>query len=447
MSARFRTQIGLIGLVALGIRLLYILAIAPAPAGVGGDAGFYHSAANLIAHGHFYYRGIFGHAYHTAEHPPLYPLVLSLSSLAGGDTLSAHRIVSCVVGCVGVILVGLLGRRIAGDRAGLIAAGIAAVYPPFITADGLVMSEPLFVVTVTAALLAALTLLSAPTTRNAAILGAAVALATLTRGEGILLLPLLAWPAAGLAARDHRVGRVLAATAATVLVLAPWVIRNVIVFHTPTVAADSNTVIAGANCPDTYYGHDIGWWSNRCLQRARTREQLLVGDASTRAAYTYAGDHLIRLPLIAVVRVLRTFNLFQPLRQGNREPRVEWVDVVGLMIYYPLLIIAVIGAVRMPDRRARWVLLAPIAMVVIVSALTWGIGRFRVAADVSLIVFAASAFAARRSRAPSGNTRTAAASDPARPAGSATWSRAWSRTTRALRPRMGQPSPAVARGA
>ncbi len=447
MSVRFRTSIALIGLIALGIRLLYILAIAPAPTGVGGDAGFYHSAANLIANGHFLYRGIFGHAYHTAEHPPLYPLILSLSSLVGGETLTAHRIVSCLIGSAGVILVGLLARRLAGDRAGLIAGAVAAVYPPFITADGLVMSEPLFVVTVAAALLAALAVLDRPAPRTAAILGVAVGLATLTRGEAILLVPLLAWPAAALAARDGRATRVLAATVATALIVAPWVIRNVVVFHRATLAADSNTVIAGANCPDTYYGHDIGWWSNRCLERARTREQLLVGDASTSAAYTYAGNHLTRLPLIAAVRVLRTFNLFQPLRQGNREPRTRWVDIVGLLVYYPLLIAAVIGAVRMRDRRARWALLAPIAMVIVVSAMTWGIGRFRIAADISLIVLAASVFAARPSRVPSGSTRTAAVSDRARPVGSATLIRAWRQRTRTLRPRTGRLLPVADRGA
>jgi hypothetical protein len=225
------------------------------------------------------------------------------------------------------------------------------------------------------------------------------------------------------------------------------VIRNDIVFHQPTLAADSNTVIAGANCHDTYYGHDIGWWSNRCLEAARTRQQLLVGDASTSAAYSYAGNHITRLPLIAAVRVLRTFNFFQPLRQGNREPRTKWFDVLGLVLYYPLLILAVIGAVRMRDRSARWVLLAPIAMVIIVSAVTWGIGRFRVAADISLIVFAASAFAATRSRVPSGSTHTAVASDPVPPAGSATWSRGWRQTRQTPRRRTASPLPAAVRDA
>jgi 4-amino-4-deoxy-L-arabinose transferase-like glycosyltransferase len=424
----------MIGFAALGVRLLYILVVARSPVGIGGDAGFYHSAANLIAHGHFYYRGIFSHAYVTAEHPPLYPLLLSLSSLVGADSLLAHRIVSCLIGTVGVVLVGLLARRVAGQRAGLVAAAIAALYPPFVTADGLVMSEPLFVVTVAAALLVALGMTRPAATATAsrldwrpAAFGAVVGLATLTRGEGILLVPLLAWPLAWITAAPGRKALALiTTTAATALVISPWIIRNVAVFHRATLAADSNTVIAGANCPETYYGHDIGWWSNRCLEHARTRQQLLTGDASTKQAFDYAGHHVTRLPLVAAVRVLRTFNLFGPLRQGNRELRRRWVDVLGLGIYYAVLALAVLGFVRLGRRagRERWILLAPVAMVIIVSALTWGIGRFRIAADISLIVLASAAVAGRAARAARDRPRREAASDPAQPAQSATSSRA-----------------------
>jgi 4-amino-4-deoxy-L-arabinose transferase-like glycosyltransferase len=383
------TRLALLGLAAFAIRLAYILVVSRAPVGVGGDAGFYHSAANLIAHGHFYDREIFGHAYKTAEHPPLFSLVLSVSTVFGGDSLLAHRIVSIAIGSCSVVLIALLGRRVGGDTVGWVAGAIAAIYPPLITADGLVMSEPLFVLLVTAALLQALTVTDRPSVLGSALLGAVAGLAILTRGEGILLLPLLAWPAAFArgAHRSGRVARLLATTAAAVLVVTPWLVRNAVVFHRVILAADSSTVIAGANCGDTYYGHDIGWWSNACLERARTRTQLLEGDASTSAAISFARHHVTRLPLVAAVRTLRTFNLFQPLRQGNREPRRKWVDIVGLALYFPLLVVAVLGALKLRTR--CWILLAPVWMVLIVSITGWGIGRFRVAADVSIIVLAA----------------------------------------------------------
>jgi len=422
----FAARLAIVAAAAFGIRLIYILAIARAPIGVGGDAGFYHSAANLIAHGHFYDRAIFGHVYTTAEHPPLFSLLLSVSSLLGGDTLLAHRIVSCAIGSCAVALIGLLGRRLGSERTGIVAAAIAAVYPPFVTADGLVMSEPLFVLLVCAALLLALDVTARPTVKAAIALGVVIGLSVLTRGEGLLLLPLLAWPAVYARGRGAsgdtaaarggggrgRAARLIATTLAAALVLAPWIARNLVVFHRFIIAADSNTVIAGANCQDTYYGHDIGWWSLECLERARTQTQLREGDASTTAAVRFARDHLTRLPLVAAVRVLRTFNFFQPLRQGNREPRRRWVDILGLVLYYPLLVLAALGLRRLP--RDRWLLLAPVWMVIIVSVLGWGIGRFRVGADVSLVALAA--FQLTTGRAPAPRPASSRRRRPAAPA-------------------------------
>ncbi|MDQ6746406.1 MAG: glycosyltransferase family 39 protein, partial [Actinomycetota bacterium] len=212
----------LIGLLALGVRLAYILVVARAPVGVGGDAGFYHSAANLIAHGHFFYRGIFGHPHATAEHPPLFSLVLAAVSLFGGDSLLAHRVAGCVIGSLAVVLISLLARRVAGARSGWIAGVLAALYPPLITADGLVMSEPLFVLGVAGALLLAIRLRAEKGggARGAALLGLVLGLCTLTRGEGLLLLPLLGWPVALAGARGTRWRRGAAVTVAVALTLA-----------------------------------------------------------------------------------------------------------------------------------------------------------------------------------------------------------------------------------
>jgi hypothetical protein len=386
---RGAAPLALIALAAFGIRLLYIYVIAPAPTGIGGDAGFYSSAASQLADGHFYYRVIFGHAYPTAEHPPLYPIVLAVPAVLGAKSLIAYRIVSCAIGSVAVALIGVLGRRLAGNGAGIAAAAIAALYPPFVTSDGLVMSEPLFTLLVAAALIAALAVRARPTVARAAGLGLVIGLASLTRAEALLLVPLLAWPAVRTRRAPGAATRAAVATLVAVAVLAPWVIRNAVVFHRFILATDSNTLIAGANCPAAYYGHDIGWWNYDCFVRVRTKAQVHEGDASTAKAFDYAGDHVGRLPLVALTRVARTFDFFQPLRQGNREPRRKWVDVAGLAFYYPLLILAGLGLAAI--RRNRAILLAPVFMVIVVSALGWGIGRFRIAADVSIVALAAAA--------------------------------------------------------
>ena len=82
-------------------------------------------------------------------------------------------------------------RRLAGDRAGLLAAGIAAAYPDLVAADGALMTESLFGALAAGMLLAALRLADAPGTGRAAVLGVVAGVAALARSEALLLLPLV----------------------------------------------------------------------------------------------------------------------------------------------------------------------------------------------------------------------------------------------------------------
>jgi 4-amino-4-deoxy-L-arabinose transferase-like glycosyltransferase len=396
-----------------------VFVIAPEPIGVGGDASYYHSAANLIAQGHFFERRIFGHAYQTALHPPLYSIVLSPVAWLGGVHLLPQRLVGLFIGSASVVLIGLLGRRISGgrERVGLVGAGIAAVYPPFITADGSVMSEPLYVLLLLVALLLALSFLDRPVTGLGAVtgLGVVIGLAILTRTDGVFLLPLLAWPAVWKPA-SGRLVRLAALTAAAVVVVSPWVIRNEVQFGKLELAANYDTVIPAANCRETYYGNDIGWWSLHCLALARTHHQLLIGDASPSKGFTYIGHHPARAVLVAVVRVLRTFSFWQPLRIGNHEPRRKWFDALGLAMYYPLLLLSVVALLRVPWLRGRrWLLLAPVYTALLLVIFGWGNSRFRIGADASLVVLGACALGSlgRRQAVPSAGEPKRRQVDPA----------------------------------
>jgi 4-amino-4-deoxy-L-arabinose transferase-like glycosyltransferase len=399
----FAWKLALLSASALAVRLFYIFVIAPEPVGVGGDASFYHSAANLIAQGHFYERRIFGHAHQTALHPPLYSLLLSVVALLGGVHLLPQRLVGLFLGSASVALIGVLGKRIDGERTGLIASGLAIVYPPFVTADGSVMSEPLYVLLVLVALLLATDLVRAPGVRRSVAIGAVIGLTVLTRTDGVFLVPLLAWPAVW-KPLVGRATRMLAVAAAAALVVAPWVIRNEVVFHKLELAANYDTVIPAANCHDTYYGNDIGWWSLNCLAHARTHHQLLIGDSLSAPGFRYAEHRPARAVLVAAVRVLRTFSFWQPLRIGNHEPRRKWFDALGLAMYYPLLALAVIGLLAL--RRRRWLLLAPVYTTLLVTAPGWGNSRFRIGADIAIVVLAAFALGRRKPVVPAAEPDT-----------------------------------------
>ncbi len=102
-----------------------------------------------------------------------------------------------VTGTITVVGPGLLGRSLGGQRIGLVAASLAAVYPLLIVPDGALLSETLYGAALILVLAAALVPIRRPSQRSAAGLGSAVGLATLVRSEAIGLVALLAVPLPG----------------------------------------------------------------------------------------------------------------------------------------------------------------------------------------------------------------------------------------------------------
>src|SRR5262249_50919357 len=130
----------------------------------------------------------------SAVHPPLFSLYLGMVSRLGADSALAHRIGACVAGAAAVGVIGLVGRRLAGDRAGLIAAVIAALYPYFWINDAVGLSESLLALTTALVLLAAYAFWRRPTPWRAVAFGAAIALVALTRAAAGVLFAILALP-------------------------------------------------------------------------------------------------------------------------------------------------------------------------------------------------------------------------------------------------------------
>jgi Dolichyl-phosphate-mannose-protein mannosyltransferase len=299
----------------LAVRLVYVLVLTPHLRGLG-DATYYHELANALADGRGFVNPATGAA--TALHPPLFTLLLTPSSLLGLDSYNAHRVVVCLIGTATIVGVGVLARVVANERAGLIAASIAAVSPVLVSADGAVMSETLLGLLVVLAALAAFRLTSIA---SAVLLGALVGLATLTRGEALVLLPLLLpWRRPKLAA---------AVVAAFVVVLAPWTIRNATTFDKPVLlSTNDGGLVAGANCPSTYRGHDIGSWDIRCVPTAPARDESAASDRARTQGVDYAREHASRIPLVMLARLGRTFELLQPVRQARQaEGRAEGLEL------------------------------------------------------------------------------------------------------------------------
>jgi 4-amino-4-deoxy-L-arabinose transferase-like glycosyltransferase len=391
----------LAAVVALGVvlRAIYLFTIARHVVGIG-DWWFYHWQSQSIAQGHGFIEPwvLLGTGQYrpSAIHPPLYPLVLSGFYKVGLHSTLAQRALGLGFGAITTVLVGLLGRRIAGPKLGLLAAGVYAVYPVMIAADANLMSETLYGALIAGMLLAAIGVLDRPTWRRAALLGALVALAALTRTEALLFLPFLVLPIAWRARPTWR-GRgalVLAAGLACVIVLAPWEIRNQSVFGRFVLISTNNaTVLAGANCDKTYHGTNIGGWDITCSAKITKSNEAAQASIWTHQGITYAENHLSRLPLVVVMRELRVWDLWQPRRQAKVFSEGVQTDFaqVGVLAYYALMVLAIPGLLllRRRSRPLLLVLLAPALVVVSSTAIGYGVPRLRYSFEIPLTVLAA----------------------------------------------------------
>jgi hypothetical protein len=394
-----------IGLVAFGIRLGYAETVYVSR-GLGDD-WWYHWMAGAIADGRGFnnpletlvdghaVRGFAGTPIPTAYHPPLFPVVLAVGSKLGLTTYGAHRAIGCALGGATAIVCGLCGRRIGGPALGIASAAAAALFPPLVANDSTLLSESLYGLLIACVVLAALRLHESPSSRRAAVLGAAIGLAALTRSEAALLVVLLV---PFVVRRSWRVG--LVAAGVTALIVVPWCIRNTIEFDRPvTIATGDGFVLVGANTHVTYYGDRLGGWDVNGLNGpapAEARINEAVGsDAGRTHALEYAGDHLGRLPVVLAARVLRTWSLY-PFSPGTQVDEnaffagsKRWPQWLSLFAAWLAFALAIVGGLALRRRgRPLTPLLAPLVLVTLVSALFNGDPRYRDAADVSLVLLA-----------------------------------------------------------
>ena len=193
----------------------------------------------------------------------------------------------------------MAGREVAGPRAGLIAAGITAVYPVFLIDDGSLLAETLVVPLTALVVWAFYRLWHRPTLARAALLGALCALCALTRSELVLLVGFLALPA-GLLFRERswrtRLGLSAASLVAALCIFAPWWAYTLPRFSHPEFLSDQlGVTLASANCNQTYHGRLLGYWSLSCAKGpVKPAEDASAADKVLRSSAIHYVEHHAR---------------------------------------------------------------------------------------------------------------------------------------------------------
>ena len=324
---------------------------------------------------------------------------MSIPSLFGFDTTLNHRVFNLLIGVALVVAIGFLAREIAGDRAGLVAALVAAFYPHLWISDTAIMPESLFCLLVVCSLLVGYRLWRAPTMRLASALGALVALVALTRSEGLIFFVFVALPFVVVAKGiDRRTKVKLAAAGAAVgmAIVGIWFVRNLTTFdETTTMASGSGHMLASANCDPTYSDAFLGYWHPSCgLKHFPDGDESVIDLAARKKATEYIGDHLDRVPIVVAARVGRVWDVYRPFQNTSLNAEFErrglWPSRLALVAYFLLIIPAIYGLVTM---RRRGIPISPIIGLVIavtvIAAVSIGLTRYRAPIDALLPVLAA----------------------------------------------------------
>jgi 4-amino-4-deoxy-L-arabinose transferase-like glycosyltransferase len=373
------------------------------------DGASYLTLASEIAHGGDYSshdRGAGDSGGPSAYFPPAYPYFLAAVDVLDGDrgvrgnVVEPARIANAVLGTVTVALVGLVAYEALGETIGLIALGLAAIYPAFIELSGVLVAENLLTALVLAAVYAALRARRAehPWAWIAAA-GVLTGLATLTHENGVVLvipLAIAAW-----SATNGSVAAPAVLVAAGVLVLVPWTIRDAVELHRFVPVSDE----AGITLAGTYNAASAAdpripyQWRLYLPERHRSRlaEPALSND-QLHDALRYIGNHPFAPVAVAYHNVRRLLEL-----EGSFAWEVSTASIglprgtaeIGVIGFWILCLLAIAGAFTKPVRRApRWMWLVPVLFALSIVLVNAETPRFREPVDAFLLLSAACAVAA-----------------------------------------------------
>lgn len=351
----------------------------------------------------------------SALRAPGYPFFLGGLYAVSGDRVALGRLANAALGALAVFLLYLISKRIWGRRIGLLAALLAAVFPPLVLLSRELLSEPLFIALELGMVLSVLEFRRLREWRWAALAGLLFGLAALTRNPGPalaiplvvglwVLRPRLSWRAAA--------APTLALLCA-VLTIAPWTVRNAVEFgRFIPLTSGTGFAIAGtyneASFEDTA---DPGSWRTPRVAPEYTPLFATAGidegtlDTTLRSeATSFAVDHPLYVAEVTGWNLLRLFevvggSVVDPISGrveirgiGSADPPSERIGI-GLAV-----LLAVVGGVaivrsRRPHRRRiptgpLFLWLVPILLILVAAPIN-GLPRQRTPVDPFLLILAA----------------------------------------------------------
>ncbi len=325
--------------------------------------------------------------------PPLYALFLALVFNVVGTDVEVVKVLQGVLSTATCGLLFLIGRQVDGERVGLIAAVVGAVYPLFVFFAGVLMVETLLILLSVLSLYLTLRLQNEPSIRGAGTLGVSL-------GLGALCKPvMLAWAvllAGGLlvsvggttpngGSRWATARHVMAMIAALCLVIVPWTMRNYAVTgYLVPISSNAGMNLLVGHEPEARGVYRDGADYIGQLHRMTGKQPDAV--SRERAALREVISRMASAPVRALELGLRKLVLFwSPIVSGESPLR----NLVAVLSYLPVVGLGAWGTWQLRGHPIAWPVAALSLSLSIVHALFFAHTRFRLPVDAALIVPAA----------------------------------------------------------
>jgi 4-amino-4-deoxy-L-arabinose transferase-like glycosyltransferase len=339
-----------------------------------GDSGGYREIANSLLNGGHY--RLNGHP--TAYRTPGYPLFLAgLFELSRGTMFVA--LCQAILGSATCAVLASASNHLAGRRAAWMAGIISACYPEFVFWTGYVTTETLYVLVIALSLLSLARLIEEPTRSRGLVVGVVLGAAVLVRPIALELAGVLA--IYGIARPRWRVAAATA-VATTALLLAPWVIRNELVMHTPVITTETGETLYQGDSSGT----DAGAGGYLSVTEYKPLHLRGLSEVQQSDHYQSAAVHWILHHPGRVVSLMphKLWNMWRPTysHPSTMEALVTYAT-------NPLLVLLGITGLVL-ERRTRFglLLIAFVGYHLVFHALVFGIIRFRLPVEAGLVIAA-----------------------------------------------------------
>lgn len=329
---------------------------------------------------------------------PGYPMFLA--AIDGGRPIPTRapvqvKVAQSIVGAAIVAMIGFVALGVAGPRAGIVAAGIAAIYPPLIAMPAYALSETIYCLLALGAVMAVQKSTDERSWRLGLLAGVLVGGAALTRPAILFFIPLAClW----MIVRGQLTLAIVVAIAAAA-VIAPWTVRNLRVHdRVVLIASEGGVTFWTGNHPLARGEGDLA--ANPELKRAelafRNAHPGLDAEALEPLYYQDALRWIKENPGAWLLLTLRkAYYTIVPTGPSYALHSVKY-RVVSIVPYLVVLPFAIAGARRLWRSPRRPVALGLLALSsVLVCLIFFPQERFRLPVIDPALIISAAALAGR----------------------------------------------------